>query len=243
MIHGHIFFYSYRNLPTLFEAMKSKANSNPATRTPSASGQSPSASVPLSVYRELAAELQATRAMVDSLNSKNQDLTLQNQRLRQEIQRFVKAAMNLQVLVGPTQPPVMNTDPTAGAQTVPPPANVPTGKPRRARTSTASPDYSELPTLEETAAASAVAAQLRSPDAAPPVSPEPEPPSRPTRDFSGLWLTFIVVAIMVSAFGAGFLVVRPLLPTADSEEIENQLISPEADPDPALSPTENPSSP
>ncbi|WP_416673192.1 hypothetical protein [Egbenema bharatensis] len=220
--------------------MKSKANSNPVTRTPSASGQSPSASVPLSVYRELAAELQATRAMVDSLNSKNQDLTLQNQRLRQEIQRFVKAAMNLQVLVEPTQSSVNGQPAThpATAQA----ANPPTGKPRRGKPQSGG-DYSTLPTLEETAAASAVAAQLRSPEVAQPVT-EPEAPPRPKRDFSGLWLTFIVIAIMVSAFGAGFLVVRPLLPTADNEDaIENQFTSPEADPDPVLSPSANPSSP
>jgi len=44
-------------------------------------------SVPLSVYRELAAELQAAEAMLDSCNAQNQHLAKQNQQLRQEISK------------------------------------------------------------------------------------------------------------------------------------------------------------
>jgi len=46
-----------------------------------------SPSVPLSVYRELAAELQAAEAMLDSCNAQNQHLAKQNQQLRQEISK------------------------------------------------------------------------------------------------------------------------------------------------------------
>jgi hypothetical protein len=201
--------------------MKSKANSNPAVRNPNASSKPPSPSVPISVYRELAAELQATRAMVDSLNAKNQDLTLHNQRLRQEIQRFVQSAMHLKVLVEPTQPPVSSQGATLSPNT----------NARSART-TQHPemsDYSSLPTLEETATASMIAAQLRSTDSVTEHSVETQeaPPARPSKDFSGIWLTLIVMVIMVTAFGAGFLVVRPFLPTSEGEEtIENQQPSP-----------------
>jgi hypothetical protein len=204
--------------------MKSKANSNPAIRNSSAPSQPPSPSVPISVYRELAAELQATRAMVDSLNAKNQDLTGQNQRLRQEIQRFVQSAMHLQVLVDPTQPPIGASVPHS------------TTKPRRTRSNVPSEaDYSSLPTLEETAAASAVAAQLRSNEASPEAEADERPTSRPSRDFSGLWLSLIVMLIMVTAFGAGFLVVRPLLPTSNGdsnseETIDGQFSSPSNSP-------------
>jgi hypothetical protein len=202
--------------------MKSNANSNPATRNPNTSSQPPSPSVPISVYRELAAELQATRAMVDSLNAKNQELTVHNQRLKQEIQRFVQSAMHLQVLVEPTQVPV---SPQSGNIPGNIPGNVP-GNVRRGKTQHQTP--ASLPTLEEAATASMIAAQLRSTDEAEVIDTELESqPPRPKKDGGGLWLMFIVMVIMVTAFGAGFLVVRPFLPTTDNEGSIDQPFSPE----------------
>ncbi len=62
-----------------------------------------SPSVPLSVYRELAAELQATRVMLDSLHEQNQQLTYQNQnlthqnqQLQGEIVKVAKATLQMQ---------------------------------------------------------------------------------------------------------------------------------------------------
>lgn len=52
-------------------------------------------SVPMSVYRELAAELRANKAVIDSLNSRNQQLAEQNQFLKQEIHNVVQATLNL----------------------------------------------------------------------------------------------------------------------------------------------------
>ncbi len=57
-------------------------------------------SVPMSVYRELAAELRSNKAVIDSLNSRNQQLTAQNQRLKQEINNFVQATLNLGQFAG-----------------------------------------------------------------------------------------------------------------------------------------------
>lgn len=187
--------------------MKSKANTastrnsqalNPASSQ--ASGQASSPSVPISVYRELAAELQATRVMIDSLNAKNQDLTLQNQKLRQEIHRFAQSAMALNSLVAPTQLPIHSAKATH--------------QPAEA--------LDLNPSLEATAAASAIAAKLRA--TAPNSSfnelltetqePIHLPQEKKPRDLGGLWLTLTIVLIMVTAFGAGFLVVRPLLPTS-----------------------------
>lgn len=198
--------------------MKSKANSNPATRNPNTSSQPTSPSVPISVYRELAAELQATRAMVDSLNAKNQALTVHNQRLKQEIQRFVQSAMHLQVLVEPAQAPVS-----------PQPGNISgniSSNVRQGKTQHQPP--SSLPTLEETATASMIAAQLRSTDEAEVMDTELESqPPRSKKDGGGVGLMFIVMVIMVTAFGAGFLVVRPFLPTAGNEGSSDQPFSPE----------------
>ncbi len=52
--------------------------------------------MPISVYRELAAELQATQAMMDSLNAQNQQLVQQNQNLRQEVAKVLQSTENLQ---------------------------------------------------------------------------------------------------------------------------------------------------
>ncbi len=57
----------------------------------------------MSVYRELAAELRANKAVIDSLNSRNQQLTAQNQRLKQEIHNFVQSTLNLGQFAGTTR--------------------------------------------------------------------------------------------------------------------------------------------
>ncbi|WAL59466.1 hypothetical protein [Thermocoleostomius sinensis] len=205
--------------------MKFKANSDPSTRNVSApnlsasnlgaSSQPSAPSVPISVYRELAAELQATRGMVDSLNAKNQELTAQNHRLRQEIHRFAQTAIALQTIVEPPQTPVY-------AASNP---STPTNKSGVNQSSQLYPRANAQPTLEEAAAAAHMAAQLRAttPDATftalraeEAVAPSATslPPERRSRDLGGLWLMLTIVLIMVTAFGAGFLVVRPLLPTS-----------------------------
>ncbi|MEL6167037.1 MAG: hypothetical protein AAFR37_26060, partial [Cyanobacteria bacterium J06628_3] len=58
--------------------------------------QAYSASVPLSVYRELAAELQATQAAIHQLNQQNEHLAQENHVLRQEIAKTVNAVIHLQ---------------------------------------------------------------------------------------------------------------------------------------------------
>ena len=57
-------------------------------------------SVPMSVYRELAAEMRADKAVIDSLNSRNQLLQRQNQRLKQEIHSVVQATLTLGQFAG-----------------------------------------------------------------------------------------------------------------------------------------------
>ncbi len=50
-------------------------------------------SVPLSVYRELAAQLQAAEALSNALNAQNQHLLRQNQQLQQEFEKAVESAL------------------------------------------------------------------------------------------------------------------------------------------------------
>ncbi len=58
----------------------------------------------MSVYRELAAELRANKAVIDSLNSRNEQLLKQNQRLKQEIHHVVQAALTLGQAAGVARP-------------------------------------------------------------------------------------------------------------------------------------------
>jgi hypothetical protein len=157
-------------------------------------------SVPISVYRELAAELQTTRAMVDSLNSKAQQLNHENQTLRQEMQRVVYSVLTLQPWLEATSGPV--AAPAAGKSQI----------------------AAERPTWVETSAAAAIAAKLRTPVepkvnsqlAEPLFTEERATPyqvtqAKPATKLGGLWLTVIILLIVVSAFGAGFLIMRPFL--------------------------------
>ncbi|MEA5597457.1 hypothetical protein [Rivularia sp. UHCC 0363] len=168
--------------------MKSnQARAPQATAGRSAAPMPPAPSVPISVYRELAAELQATRAMIDALNGKNQQLEREHQQILQEMQRL---AFSL-------QPWIQNQ-----------PSFIP-GQTGSAATH---------PTWQETATATAVAASLR------PNEPQPdwvaEQPvlsqattQAPTGRMNSLWLILTVIAIILTAFGAGFLIMRPFLPT------------------------------
>lgn len=171
--------------------------------TPVPNAYSPS--VPISVYRDLAAELQATKATVDSLTTQNQQLVRQNQYLRHEIQKLVQATSQLGQLAGVSasfsvperhaepddllpEPPV--SSPEALNQMLPlslmpkkKGALVPTAKPNP-----------EKYTTEQGALPRRYGASRNAPT-----------------DFSGLWLAVSILLVIFTAFGAGFLIMRPLL--------------------------------
>lgn len=67
----------------------------------------------MSVYRELAAELRANKAVIDSLNSRNQQLIQQNQRLKKEIHNVVQATLNLGQFAGVARPAGQDSVPNA----------------------------------------------------------------------------------------------------------------------------------
>ncbi len=82
-------------------------NHNASEPSPLMGSNTYSPSVPISVYRELVAEMQATQAMLDSLNIKYQELTtqnqqllLQNQQLQREIDQVVQTVLRMQQLSG-----------------------------------------------------------------------------------------------------------------------------------------------
>ena len=61
-------------------------------------------SVPLYVYRELTAELQAVQSKLDVVTSHNQKLAQENQQLRQEITKVIQSCLELQKLVDTSAP-------------------------------------------------------------------------------------------------------------------------------------------
>ena len=61
-------------------------------------------SVPLCVYRELTAELQAVQSKLDVITSHNQKLVQENQQLRQEITQVIQSCLELQKLIDTPAP-------------------------------------------------------------------------------------------------------------------------------------------
>jgi hypothetical protein len=172
------------------------------------SHESHPSSVPLYVYRELAMELKATQAKLDAVTQQNQHLEQQNQLLRQEIAKIVASFSHLQKLVDshpqPSHPPS-----TAGG------SQVKTTKP-----SCPPPPVSRQrpPVVNETSHDSQFSVPV---DMGYPI-PETffieeqevsyhRPRQKKVQEFSGFWLAVCIFLIMLSAFTAGYFIVRPLL--------------------------------
>ncbi|MDF0556905.1 hypothetical protein [Kamptonema sp. UHCC 0994] len=176
-----------------------------------------SPSVPISLYREVAAELQAAQAMLESLKTHNQQLVQQNQQLRREVETVVHAALQLQQAVNsaqavsqigmPQMPPVrVNFNPEPPRPN-PAPLHISNSIPEPIP----APSSLELPFPfpESEPTAPHLSEKLYT-----------EQPERPYRlrtqpkkgsEISGLWLAAAIFLIVVAAFGAGYWVVRPLL--------------------------------
>ncbi|MGB5974207.1 MAG: hypothetical protein WBG38_12865 [Nodosilinea sp.] len=218
---------------------------SPESAYPEAVAQEPSQatrqapSVPISVYRELATELRATQARVDSLSQQNQSLSQQNQGLRQEMIRFADSAARLKQAIDVSQP--QTSEPTGAEQ-------IHLSAEARAIMPTYSMAVTPMPAAEDAAGSSpkraesmgegvsTLASQLsqivKKPKAKkaskkPPQRPQAAPQrlyteerldsNRPGQlsqrpsDLSGLWLAATILLIVISAFGAGFLIMKPLL--------------------------------
>lgn len=190
-------------------------------REPTSNSYSPS--VPISVYRELAAELKSTKAKVEALTNQNQQLNLQNQVLRQEFLKFAQSAEQLKQAIETAQP-ISSPSSISESLISSSPENSPMPKPQ-----SHPPQGSGTPS-EGLAGLAARATRLvnTKPDASPaniksPPNPEPlfteqrpvasksQKTSVNSQDMSGLWLATTILLIVVSAFGAGFLIMKPLL--------------------------------
>jgi hypothetical protein len=169
-----------------------------------AKGNSQPASVPISLYREIASELQANRTTLQSLKTANQNLVQQNQQLRLEIERVVQSALHLRQVadVHPSGKGTLETFPSALDGSL-------------RRDAIAFPEGIVPGELE------------MSPDG--PALPFPKPPEKllfteegqpnrvaqsdVTTEVNTGWLILVILMIILTAFGTGFLIVRPLLPS------------------------------
>lgn len=172
--------------------MRSSTNSTPKHPP---KGQGSSASVPLSVYRELAAELQAAQALLNSLNVQNQQLEKQNRHLRQEIETVVRYVMHLQQVVDATPVKVEVYHPYSD-------------KPKSSRTGSSPPKPRNAYPGATTASSKHTFAKVEEVDADS-YRRRYQPGS--TREISGKGLALAIVLVIVTAFSAGYFLVRPLI--------------------------------
>jgi hypothetical protein len=193
---------------------KADTTSYAAPVADSAGGNPPNGyapSVPLSVYRDLSTELQSSKARVDTLNRQNKQLSRQNQALRHEIQRFVHSAEQLGHFAGVLNAEEAHAVETKGldaetdfadavpSATVSAPGTIPGG--RGQSVATVPQDRPEAPSARKPRL----------------FTEQPEMPRRLSKgksrpqDLSNLWLATTILLVIFTAFGAGFLIMRPLL--------------------------------
>lgn len=177
------------------------------------SGNSYSPSVPISLYRQVANELQEAQAAMESIKVQNKQLVEQNQQLRLEIERVVQSALHLRHLADAYQPiqpqPEAEPQPDLEIHFEAPPAPKPQPPQRKSAPSkrpptSKAPAKADLPELTPAAPDRLLTEQ----EAQPRRIAQPER----TAEVGGWWLLLIIFLIVVTAFGTGFLIVRPLLP-------------------------------
>jgi cobalamin biosynthesis Mg chelatase CobN len=177
-----------------------KAPGSPAPPT----GNTYSPSVPISLYREVVNELQSNKTLLEALKAQNQQLTQHNQQLRVEIERVAQSALYLRQVADANQPVFSMTTENQGlsdlelhienpVSMVTPPA--PIAKKPAPRKPPAKDDTPPQQTFTEQEAQPRRTAQ-----------------SEKSSEIGGWWLVLVVCLIVVTAFGVGFVIVRPLLP-------------------------------
>lgn len=142
-------------------------------------------SVPLSVYKELATELQASKALSEALNAQNQQLLRQNNQLQQELDKAIESVLYWRQINKAPNRPFSETQ-AVNRNSPPSPAGSLPFLPKEAKAA-----FPEITEQEQ--------GRYRR-----------YPPER-VADISGWSLAIALVLIMVTAFGAGYLMMRPLV--------------------------------
>ncbi|MBN3926662.1 hypothetical protein [Nostoc sp. NMS4] len=174
-------------------------------------------SVPLSVYRELSTELQAVQARLNTLTAQNQQLAQENQLLRQEITRVVESFSRLQNFVD-SHATHNDRQATQGSSDFKSAAKQPVTQSRPPQ---------QVSRSRPSVAPKAPPEKSRRQDFPTPVMEMNFPISEPvfieeqqisyysttepeTKGINGWWLIITILLIMLTAFSAGYFIVRPL---------------------------------
>ncbi|QMS90749.1 hypothetical protein HUN01_25365 [Nostoc edaphicum CCNP1411] len=174
-------------------------------------------SVPLSVYRELSTELQAAQARLNALTTQNQQLAQENQLLRQEITKVVESFSRLQNFVDSHATPSYHQ----AAQAVGDVKNaakqpVTQGRPRQQVSRSRPPVVPKAaPEKSRRQDFSTPVMEMNFPIAEPVFIEEQQVSYYSTTEpdakgLNGWWLIITILLIMLTAFSAGYFVVRPL---------------------------------
>ncbi len=177
-----------------------------------------SPSVPISLYREATAELQAAQIKLESLKVHNEQLIQQNQKLRIEIEKVVNSAMQLQEALNAAQSLTQVAQPQI--------PSFPHSQSSVNTVSSVSSNYlsSGLKVDSPEISSSSPSLPFTEPKPTDPDFPEhlfteESDKSRYSRfssatqvsNLNGIWLVVAVCLIVIAAFGAGYWVVRPIL--------------------------------
>lgn len=150
-------------------------------------------SVPISVYRELATELKTAQATIEALTRHNQQLVRQNQVFRREIQQFVHASHQLGHLAGvdiPDEPPVISIGANGERDGL---SLEPRALGRNRNSGDRPQGKTKLFTEQRDEFRNGAKALSEG------------------QDLGNLWLVTTILLVVFTAFGAGFLIMRPLL--------------------------------
>jgi hypothetical protein len=166
-------------------------------------------SVPLYVYRELSTELKSTQAKLDTLTHQNHQLEQENQLLRQEITKVVQSFSHLQKFVN-SSPQPSHPQPTHAAGEVKspataasPPQKVSRQRPPVRKEKSHDSDFSAPVEINQMIPETFFIEEQE-------VNYYYSPTVKKLKEFNGWWLAVTIFLIMFTAFGAGYLIVRPL---------------------------------
>jgi hypothetical protein len=185
------------------------------------SGYSPS--VPITLYREITAELQNSKSSINSLKAQNQELLQQNQQLRRELNNVIQATIQLQAAIHSAQKLNLTegslsaiaanvSQPSAEASIKIPkilsaPSSVQSEPIPQSYQRTQEGVSVSLPNMKEPLS-SEISEQLFTEQTEGYLKPNSNS-QRP--ELNGWWLIISILLIVFAAFGAGYWIVRPIL--------------------------------
>jgi hypothetical protein len=209
-----------RRIPTTKSARSQSVAAQPQTQPVKLAP-----SVPIAIFRELSVDLQATQANINALQVENLQLAAQNHQLRHDLEQL--AAQTQQIVqrfrhsaIGSADDETLMLDELGFDPTFDPTSATTRSQMLDQLYRALPPDYAPAFEADATPLSSGLPAMPKLVMPAMPrvkkFSAQAQPPYRSTLttvegDLSGWKLTLVMALIVLSAFGAGFLVVRPLL--------------------------------